>query len=477
MTKLTSDCLQQYQEAIDPTTLSQNFQDAIYITRRLGFHYLWIDALCIIQNDIQDWNEEAPKMASIYAHTSLMISADAAPNTQYGLLKPRRIRHSTLIPDTHLCFRLQICRVQNQPQGPLSSRGWVAQERMLAPRVLHYQEDEMIWECARGWYMEGRQTGKDNGYKGRFECEEKHHLDTGSDSNLSPLVPYAWQGTLAKEPLKKPVHSYLTMDPLQLEKTWFNFLEDYSLRSLSYSSDKLPAIAGVAEIFGEKAILGQYLAGLWTHDIGRHLAWEGPFIRTSGYRAPSWSWAAYDGPTVNSSYYGQSSYFGPKLVEHGMRFKTSNEYMEVLPGSFIVLEGSCFDTNSFFNEGHEGTLLWVEILLDDGSLYWGNLQIHVPWSKHTKSKTRRKSGPTGPTEPPNLDTSQYENMLYSGLLGEQILCMQLDWRSTGVKGILLKPTSEERTSYERIGLLEISFPDADYKVGDIALEKRTVKLV
>lgn len=60
--------------------LPSTFQDAITVTRRLGIAYIWIDSLCIVQDDAQDWEREAAKMALIFESAYLTIAATAAPN-------------------------------------------------------------------------------------------------------------------------------------------------------------------------------------------------------------------------------------------------------------------------------------------------------------------------------------------------------------------------------------------------------------
>lgn len=60
--------------------LPNTFQDAIAVTRMLGLRYIWIDSLCIIQNDAQDWEREAAKMALIFESAYLTIAATAASN-------------------------------------------------------------------------------------------------------------------------------------------------------------------------------------------------------------------------------------------------------------------------------------------------------------------------------------------------------------------------------------------------------------
>jgi hypothetical protein len=86
--KTTLSNLQSHRAGIDIDQLPLNFQDAILITQSLNISYLWIDALCIIQDSKSDWNEQAPQMAGIYGKASLVTCADASSNSQDGILRP-----------------------------------------------------------------------------------------------------------------------------------------------------------------------------------------------------------------------------------------------------------------------------------------------------------------------------------------------------------------------------------------------------
>lgn len=85
-------------------------------------------------------------------------------------------------------------------------------------------------------------------------------------------------------------------------KSWYSSMEDYTGRSLTIPTDKLPAISGYAHAL-HQVIGGEYLAGLWGNDLLRGLLWgptKGQRLRQPTLdglavkRAPSWSWAALD---------------------------------------------------------------------------------------------------------------------------------------------------------------------------------------
>jgi len=81
----TLETLQERMEGIPMTHLPPTYRDAVEITRKLGFRYIWIDTFCIIQDCRQDWGRESTKMHEIYANASLCIAASAAPNAEAGI--------------------------------------------------------------------------------------------------------------------------------------------------------------------------------------------------------------------------------------------------------------------------------------------------------------------------------------------------------------------------------------------------------
>jgi len=70
--------------------LNQSYKDAISLTRRLGFNFLWIDSLCIVQDDPDDWEQQSARMSSIYENSFLTICATRAKDGDSGLFCDRR---------------------------------------------------------------------------------------------------------------------------------------------------------------------------------------------------------------------------------------------------------------------------------------------------------------------------------------------------------------------------------------------------
>jgi len=160
--------------------LPRNFQDAILITQKLGYHYLWIDSLCIIQDCQVDWMREAASMGRIYANAQCTISATAASDSTGGCFFARKG-----FSDDNVCilrkqrdFLLvaEPSHTQGDPGGdtyddqvavvleqqntvldelfskyvtesPLAGRGWAFQERLLSRRILHFCDGSVLFEC------------------------------------------------------------------------------------------------------------------------------------------------------------------------------------------------------------------------------------------------------------------------------------------------------------------------------------------
>jgi serine/threonine protein kinase len=284
--RTTSETLEERCLGIKSSSLSDDFQKAVRLTQALGFNYLWIDSLCILQDSPEDWAEESSKMHEIFSNSYLTISIlneDQFPSTSSQGSVVRRLSegHSKFPCPTcvHTCraFKplLEGSASTMLLDSPLSKRGWALQERLLSPRVLHYSSTRLAWECRSDTLT--------------FDATSKIRNCMGAvKRSISSFVSD---------------YNYFCRDTPQLQrapkarKLWRDIVREYSKRQLSRSSDKLPALAGLAAIIS--AANGyQYLAGLWNDDLKHGLLWsrddsEPPTTRPA-YRAPSWSWAAID---------------------------------------------------------------------------------------------------------------------------------------------------------------------------------------
>ncbi|KAF7512264.1 hypothetical protein GJ744_001832 [Endocarpon pusillum] len=262
--------------------LPKTYRDAILLTRELGIRYLWIDSLCICQDDTDDWERESAKMSSIYSDAFLTIGADRAANSSEGFLGLRPSREYVefeyicgSLRGTVMAFNLPLIEEARPAvllafgDEPLSKRAWAFQERVLPRRILHYGTEQMFFECNEGLRAE--------------------------DGTISRLRYYSLGEKWANDTERSEGQLELSSRRTELLYSWNNLLCSYGPRKLTRPSDKLPAISGLAKIYAER-IGDEYIAGLWRNSLVEGLVWRGfGCRRVSEYRAPSWSWASMDG--------------------------------------------------------------------------------------------------------------------------------------------------------------------------------------
>jgi hypothetical protein len=150
--------LEELKAKIDFTKLPKTFQDAVTVTRKLGVRYLWIDSLCIIQEDERDWDTERKRMEDVFSSAYCTIAASSASGTDDGFLKPRTPRKCVTLQRPsesafHVCEYIDNFR-SDVELGELNRRGWVFQERALSRRSVYFTNSQMYWECGQGVYCE-----------------------------------------------------------------------------------------------------------------------------------------------------------------------------------------------------------------------------------------------------------------------------------------------------------------------------------
>ena len=279
-----------YHVGIDVSHLPQTIKDAIATTSAFGFRYLWTDSLCIIQDSEDDKAREIGRMAGIYTNAFLTIVAASASKVSEGFLQPRG---EVVPPDISLPFwcpekndigtvhLVQLSRLRQVPPDPVSRRAWCFQEWILSSRALVFSAYTLQYHCNSGVMNIGNTLNP-------------WTPETGKRLPLSYLTPPS-----APPIFKNDVdwHHYRT--------PWWKVLTDYTERSVTVPGDKLVALSAVAEQC-QKAYHARYLAGLWKDALFKDLLWSSasgtpPQPRPKAYRAPSWSWAAIDGPIADMS--------------------------------------------------------------------------------------------------------------------------------------------------------------------------------
>lgn len=267
--------VQRLAEGIGLAGLPQLFRDVIYVFHRLGVAYLWIDSMCIIQDSTKDWQKEANLMADVYSNAEFTISATWCQNSGQSLFNSARAaadleqeigcNHGRQMAIRY-CFphpsnTIRHANPNDEAEFPLNLRGWVYQEQYLSRRTISFTRHEISWSC-----------------QDSLACQ-CGYFKFG--------VPNA---------LNNPVYNAYK------SKSWWEIIEEYSARQLSFESDRLPALAGIARQWHRQygsAKLGQYICGLWEYGFRDNsvlmycLLWQASRMQArSKVSSPSWSWAS-----------------------------------------------------------------------------------------------------------------------------------------------------------------------------------------
>ncbi|CAH0019322.1 unnamed protein product [Clonostachys rhizophaga] len=303
-TKLTKETFSSFLREIPFEILPKTFHDAIRLARELGLSYIWIDALCIIQDaeNHEDWLKESVRMDCIYGGSQVTLSASSALDAFQGFFP------TTPKSNGGFVARIQTdktCRVQDfsPPEvyeeavirTHLGSRGWALQEKSLSRRTLHIGDCGVFWEC--------------------------------QSTTKSQFIPEGFSSMIAAHRLVRPENS---------EWHWPQIIYIYSRTNLTLESDRLPALSGMAA--RQNAITGdEYLAGFWKRDIVSMLTWicTSWLAKRPSWRAPTWSWASIDGV---ASAPGTSEAMKPqaRLLDGWTKSVGDNPFGAVLDGEITL---------------------------------------------------------------------------------------------------------------------------------------------
>ncbi|CZR67952.1 uncharacterized protein PAC_17851 [Phialocephala subalpina] len=298
-TETTKDNIDRFKQVLPMDELPRTFKDAIMVTRQLGFQYIWIDSLCIIQHDKEDWllhaldddsNDQGlflPRSDPLAVGICCPIKRKAVPKAsakvlnavgrncvwKYEWLKRDQgeadisdiIRHNTIV------LRPRIASLWYKMQhSEWYNRGWVFQERVLSRRIIYYTGDKMYWDCLQ-------EQGDEQG----VETAQSSRNAWFSSETMTASTAQYFVEMLARE---------------------------YSTCKLSKRKDNLLAIMGVCNKFRD--YYGQtFHAGILDDGTGQSLLWhasEDSMPQYKDFHAPSWTWAGRS---------GKPSYYIPEPLE------------------------------------------------------------------------------------------------------------------------------------------------------------------
>ncbi|KFA81121.1 hypothetical protein S40288_00974 [Stachybotrys chartarum IBT 40288] len=297
------------------SNLPGTIRDAALVCQRMDLQYLWVDALCIIQDDEEDKGREIGQMVKVYSAATFTISASRAPAAAFGFLHPRMPQDVfSKFALFSLPYRANasaefgtviLCNLRPE-QNHLSTRGWTFQEQLLSNRSIEFGSHQTSWRCHE-------------------PCFGDHSLQgwEGSRTDSGDAIPLA-PGVQTK---------------LKASDGWRQSVNNYTSRNLTIATDRILAISGVAEKYGS-LMECQYLAGIWEISVCLDLLWKpyrGPEIglhlrpRPTSYQGPTFSWVSIETPIT---------YFPASLIGHDVKEEiidraidpcTSNSNQRLLP--------------------------------------------------------------------------------------------------------------------------------------------------
>lgn len=293
--KTTAATLRDRQAGISETEMPPVLQDAIRVTRALGIPFLWIDALCILQDVQSDWEQQCAEMHNIYGSAQVTLCVANSRSCDEGFLRQK-------VPCIRLPFRSSralgiassfVVQLNGHVSGgydPLleswnllkndisqslwERRGWVFQEEKLSTRKLLFGRCNLYFECDLARYARGKDA---------FLCKDQPHIFTSLAEKSPKHIYEAWETLVCRHYSK------------------------YDFSSFSYAADFLPALSGLARLFGNR-VKDVYYAGHWGRGLYRSLLWYGSCFKShppkpDGTIIPSWSALAKGFTTLHFDHY------------------------------------------------------------------------------------------------------------------------------------------------------------------------------
>lgn len=242
--KTTRATVAAFRQDIPISELPLSFADAFYLTRQLDIRYIWVDALCIVQDDELDWGTETSKMHGVYTGSFLTIQASEARSVSEGLFV------GPTLADTHPYGRAffttmelgetpgtLIHVVPHTPRiAALNTRGWTLQEELLSHRTIQLTNYELRWSCRSDLLWEtGIMYKNTERLYGCMSLPQKDH-----DQSWNEL--------------------------------WWSWMENYSARRFKLPRDRLPGIAGLVNLY-QRETMDEACLGLWRRSLHKDLEW------------------------------------------------------------------------------------------------------------------------------------------------------------------------------------------------------------
>ncbi|TLD16451.1 uncharacterized protein PgNI_00648 [Pyricularia grisea] len=299
--RTTRDSHGQNRVSIGVSTIPKTFIDAFQVVRRLGLEYIWIDALCIMQDDPVDWATEAGSMYDIYHNAHVVIASLHGKDANSGLFCKTEPTDKSL--QFHLTefrhglrrydlFARRLARSLDHDvhqdadrtapisgPEPLLGRAWGLAERLVSARTIYFGKHEVIWECC---------------------------------STAACQCQGTVNGLCARRTQKQVFYSDIDRNSPSARFIWHRVVSQYMARDIGRHMDRLIGLGAVAQCVAKSKPGQSYWAGLWSDSFIEDLMWRHisqkkirdvgdhpePLRTLRGWPkrpAPDWSWASIEG--------------------------------------------------------------------------------------------------------------------------------------------------------------------------------------
>lgn len=377
--KTEKSTLEERLQGIAFDTMTPATRDAIELTRAFGLRYIWIDALCIIQDDAADWSYESGQMDRVYQDAFVTFCALVSESCQESFVQRCAAVtvpfQSAIRPSINgdLLVRLEPREGDWPKQKPIDidrdlsswdKRAWTYQEERLSTRMVFFGASKVHFQCGTHQWSEG----DDRLRRLEDSAISLHDRMAGIERGEYPAT--------------------------SLYDHWNTLVYGYAHRSITKETDRLPAMSGLARLVG--GILGdEYLAGLWKGNILTGLAWSStPMtyglqthlqgIREGEYIAPSWSWAGCSGGGLSPDNAGRQTVPECTLLDVNVESDLHNPFGMVY-GGYILICGKVAPIPPSLREGGRSgndPAKW-ELKLEGGL---DDITAHLDWCKQQEEE-------------------------------------------------------------------------------------------
>jgi hypothetical protein len=338
----TSATLRDRERCIALSDMPANFRDAILFIRALGLQYIWIDSLCIVQDDKDDWKNESQKMGNVYSSAYITVVPVSTVSAHDGFLhrrqlvnRPVKITHTTVgsKPEfDHFYVDLPpityIMKTHDIQNSVWNSRGWTFQERLLSKRLLYFTAYQLYFECQGSCWMENNTPPDLLRMIGNQPWVGVNTILAQIYSDIQGTIPDEW---------------------------YLDWVEQYTQRQLTKPSDRLPALEGLARVISVP-VSDLYIHGLWANDLARGLLWRLKNNSSSKIVAeihtPTWTWARWQGAIRHETFFDLDGHV--ETVSCFKLLSTTNsedEDSHKQPHCILAIEGKLAPMDKIIGDG------------------------------------------------------------------------------------------------------------------------------